>query len=332
MKSFPVKEQVFIKSSNKTSKILLRYSISLLVILMYTILYNIIKGNNENIIDIIYTLGITTSISIIFEYIINVIRKKTDFKLIFTENNIIAIPLILTILFWKEKKIIIVIATIITMIARLINKNINISSALYGILFVLIYKCLYLHMDTPLTTLGYNVTKEEINTYGKIITYLLNPNFYYTSILFCILSLIYLFNRKSIKYPVVFSYTITFISMLLIYCIIPPLNIWYFFLNLTCGNLFLYLTFMLPDYKITPISYEGQVIYGIILAITSFILKFILPEFAIIIPLILGPIILTKYIDKLSYKLKYNKKFYHMFLTTCIFLAIISIVILKIIY
>ena len=299
---------------------------------MYTILYNIIKGNNENIIDIIYTLGITTSISIIFEYIINVIRKKTDFKLIFTENNIMAIPLILTILFWKEKKIIIVIATIITMIARLINKNINISSALYGILFVLIYKCLYLHMDTPLTTLGYNVTKEEINTYGKIITYLLNPNFYYTSILFCILSLIYLFNRKSIKYPVVFSYTITFISMLLIYSIIPPLNIWYFFLNLTCGNLFLYLTFMLPDYKITPISYEGQVIYGIILAITSFILKFILPEFAIIIPLILGPIILTKYIDKLSYKLKYNKKFYHMFLTICIFLAIISIVILKIIY
>lgn len=332
MKSFPVKEKVFIKSSNKTSKILLRYTISLFIILMYIITYNLIKRNNENIINILCTLDITTFISIILEYIINVIRKKTNFKLIFTENNILAIPLILTILFWKEKKIIIIIATIITMIVRLINKNINTSSTLYGILFVLIYKYLYLNIDSPLITLGYNVTKKGINTYGKVIEYLLNPNFYYISMVFCIIALIYLFNRKSIKYPVVFSYTITYVSMILIYSIIPPLNIWYIFLNITCGNLFLYITFILPDYKVTPISHEGQVIYGMILAITSFILKFIFPEFAIIIPLILGPIILTKYIDKISYKLKYNKKFYHTFLTICIFLAVISIVTLKFIY
>ena len=68
--------------------------------------------------------------------------------------------------------------------------------------------------------------------------------------------------------------------------------------------------YTLPDYKITPITSEGNIIYGIILAIISVILRLVIPELSIILTFIIGPILLTNIIDKISPTLKYNNKLY----------------------
>ena len=61
------------------------------------------------------------------------------------------------------------------------------------------------------------------------------------------------------------------------------------------------------------------------------ILRFIVPELSVILPLILGPLLLTKTLNNISYKLKYNHKYYYTILTTCIFITIITTIIINII-
>ena len=74
------------------------------------------------------------------------------------------------------------------------------------------------------------------------------------------------------------------------------MNIWYLFFQLTTGNLLFLSVFILPDYRTTPTTGEGQIIYGIILGLITSILRFIIPELSVVITLILGPILLTKLI------------------------------------
>ena len=105
------------------------------------------------------------------------------------------------------------------------------------------------------------------------------------------------------------------------------MNIWYLFFQLTTGNILFLSVFCLGDYPKTPITTEGQVIYGIILGLITSILRFIIPELSVILPLILGPILLTKKINNISFKLKYSRKYYYTILTTSIIIIITTILI-----
>jgi hypothetical protein len=86
----------------------------------------------------------------------------------------------------------------------------------------------------------------------------------------------------------------------------------------------------LGDYPDTPITSEGQVIYGIVLGLFTSVLRFIIPELSVVIPLILGPFMLTKLINKISFKLKYNKKYYYIVLIVCVFCVVLGTVLLNI--
>ena len=334
MRKFKVVNKIFVRSNNEVFKILKRYTISLAFFILGLIAINLYQSNYQNIINITIATIITSLISIIFQYFINLNREKKSFINVFKEDNVLASAFIISLFTYQESIMVIIVASLITEIARLINRHINISSCLYGILFVLIYKQFYLNIDTPLinlTTNNYNGLYQDIVlTYGSIKSYLLGTNGYYLSPILSLIAFIYLFYKKSIKYPPVISYILTFTISMFIYGLFNNMHLWFVLFQIITGNILFLSVLTLGDYKITPITQEGQTIYGIILAIITIILRFIIPELSVVIPLILGPLLLTKQLDKLSYKLKYSHKLYYTLLISS--LAITGLIILIISY
>ena len=195
-----------------------------------------------------------------------------------------------------------------------ILKNTITSSSLYGILFIILVSYFTNNLDTPLTNLtdlGYVGTYDSIiKEYGTILSYSLGLK-YYLSPALAIMSFLYLLHKKSIKYNIVFSYILTFIITMLSFGLLNNMNIWYLFLQITTGNILFLAVFCLSDYPTTPTTSEAQIIYGIILGIMTSMLRFIIPELSVVLPIILGSLFLTKLLDSISYKLKYNQKFYY---------------------
>jgi len=336
MKEFNTVNKIFVRSNNEIFKILKRYTKSLLLFIFFLVGYHIYKNEYHELINLLKTTIITILVSTIFQYFINLNRGKDKFRHIFKEDNIIASSLIIAMLTYKERLLVILISSIITGIARLMNRNINISSCIYGALFVVLYKIYYINIDTPLVSFSnmlYNASYSQIiGSYGGIKGFLLGTNLYYFSPIISIISFIYLFHKKSIKYPSVISYLTTFIIWMFIYGIISGMNIWFIFFQITTGNILFFSIYALSDYKTTPTTQEGQTIYGIILAILTIILRFIIPELSVIISIILGPTLLTKKIDSISYKLKTDRKFYNLLILSCISFLILTMIILLIIY
>lgn len=336
MREFKVVNKIFVRSSNEVFKILKRYIISLLFFILSLIIFHIYKGEYQLIIKLLIAIITTSVISIIFQYFINRNRQKSSFKLIFKEDNVLASALIISLFTYQEKLIVIILAILITEVARLINRNINISSCLYGILFVIIYQQFYLNLETPLTNFQnlkyYGTYQDIVLSYGSLKSYLLGTTGYYLSPILSILAFIYLFWKKSIKYPTVVSYISTFTTAMFIYGLFNGMNIWFVFFQLITGNILFLSVFTLTDYKMIPVTQEGQSIYGLILSGITILLRFIIPELSVIIPLIIGPIILTKLLDKLSYKLKYNRKFYHLLYLSGIAITTLIIIIMSLVY
>lgn len=336
MKEFKKLNQIFIKSNNTTNKIFNRYLYSLIPFILLIIGYNFVWGTTEIIINLLKSILTSTLISIIIQYIFNIIKKENNFSKIFLEDNILTISIILGLFSINSSILITIISSIITIIIKNTIKNINISSSLYGILFILLSNYYLNNLDTPL----YNLSKLSyissfdniLKPYGNILDYSIGIPPYYLSPILAIISFIYLFSKKSIKYNIVISYISTFSFIMLLTGILNNMNIWYLFFQLTTGNILFLSVFCLTDYPVTPTTGEGQIIYGIILGIITSILRFIIPELSVVIPLILGPLFLTKSINKISFKLRYNKKFYYIIITISIIFVLVTTTIINIIF
>ena len=334
MSDFIVTNKLPIKSKNNTNKMIMRYTYSLIGITILTLLLDLIFNKHLLFIPLIKSISISLIIATIIDYILNLIfNKEKNILKVYTTNHTEQIALIIGLFTPNIKIYIIILAIFISLIVKYIYKGINISASLYGILIVIIYRYLTNDLITPLTNLqsmSYTGSFSEIVTDKyNIINYLIGS--YYLSPILSIIAFIYLFSKKSIKYTIVFSYILTFSIIMLAYGIINGM-IWFVFFKLITGSLIFLAVYTLPDYRITPITIESSLIYGIVLAILSAILSFIVPELAIIIPIIIGPLLLTKFLDNISAKLKYDKKTYTISLTICILLVIITIIALSIIY
>ncbi|MBQ8218902.1 MAG: RnfABCDGE type electron transport complex subunit D [Bacilli bacterium] len=331
--NFNTPSKTFVKSSNSINKFNNNYLYTLIIFLLYIILYNLLIKENIIVLSILKTLSISILTSIFIYYIVKLITKD-KLKKDMTINYLISISIIITLFSYKEKIIITIIATIISLIIKKIHKNINLSATLYGILFIYLYKYISNDLITPLTNLtNYNYVgtyQEIIKSNGTILSYLLGIN--YLSPILSIIIFFYLFYKKSIKYSLYFSYILTFSSIMLLFGLFNNMNVYYLFFELTTGNILFLSTYLLTDMIITPTISKGQIIYGIILGIITSILRFIIPELSVIITLIIGPILLTKYIDKLSIKYKYNEKYYLNTLIICFIVIIITIISLSIIF
>jgi Na+-translocating ferredoxin:NAD+ oxidoreductase RnfD subunit len=215
-----------------------------------------------------------------------------------------------------------------------ILKNTTTSSSLYGIFLILLVSYITKNTDTPLYNLKelsyINTYSNIVLPYGNILSYTLGLNHYLSPIL-AIISFIYLFLKKSIKYNIAFSYILTFIFIMLPFGLLNNMNIWYLFFQITTGNILFLTIFCSIDYQNTPTTGEGQIIYGIILGLITSILRFIIPELSVVITLILGPLLFTKIINKISFKLKYNKKYYYIVLSISIVLVIITNIIINVV-
>lgn len=304
MKEFKITNQTFIKSGNSTKKIWSRYAISLLFYIIPIIIYFLVTSKTNLLFSLFKSLLISITICIIIQYLINIIKKEYSLKKIFEEDNTIQISLILGMFLQNETIIISLLAILITLIIKNIFKNINLSAVLYGILLIQIYKLYQGDLITPLTNLkelNYTGTYEEIMNQG-IMSYLIGSNYHFLSPIISIISFIYLFHKKSIKYNVVISYIFTIFIIMLIYGLFNNMNIWYVFFQMTTGNILFLSIYCLSDYGITPVIAKSQITYGIILGIITVILRFIIPELSVVIVLILGPLILTKLLDKIFLK------------------------------
>ena len=336
MREFNISNKIFIRSNNSSSKMLLRYTYVLILFVVFISGYLMFNSDTLLLIDFIKTLFIVTFTGILFQYIINITRGKKELLKLFTEDNIIASSIIITLFAFKEKLVVGFIAIIISQIVKLFNRNISISSSLYGILFILIYSQYFNNLDTPLinfSNLDYSGTVHDvIFKYGNFISFVLGTNLIYLSPILCIISFIYLFFKKSIKYPVVFSYLLVFIFSMLIIGFANGMSIWFLFFQLVTGNVLFFTIFTLTDYKVSPMTYEGGVIYGMIISLISIILRFIIPELSVVIAMIIGQLFIVNYINKISYKLKYNRKFYRIIFTSCVILSIVSIIIISLVY
>lgn len=324
MREFKKVNRIFVKSSNTSSKILNRYTYSLIVFPIFMIMYFLFVKEYKVMFNYVKGLFLSFVLSIIIQYIINLIKNKKSFKSIFFEDNVIAISIIMSFFIYTESIIVSIIALLITNLSKVINKNISISSVAYGILFILIYRHFNGMVDTPLynlSNLNYVSTYELIfNKYGSFISYLFGFNLYYINSLLSILVFGYLFYKKSIKYNIILSYIGVIFVFMLFFGLFKGMNIWYVFFQIFTGNLLFLTVYCLGDYKSTPISIEGGIIYGILLGIITLLLRFIVPEFASVVILVIGPLLLTKFIDRISNKLKYNRKFYYLCLSVCFFL------------
>ena len=319
MASFNSPEKVFIKSKNNTNKIINNYNISLIIYSIIAIIINLLMKNTEITISFIKALIISLFVTIIISYTINIIRKEYSIKKIYKEDNIISIAILISLFGINTNIYILILANILTLIIKYIYKNINISSALYGILLITIYNYFTNNLIIPI----------EIISKDNILNYLFNIK--YICPLLSIMTFIYLFHNKSIKYNLVFSYIITYTSIMLLYGIIDNFNIIYPVIKLLNNGIILLVIYTLTDYKITPTISEGNTVYGIITGIISAILTFIIPNTGMLIVFILAPL-LTKYIDKISPKLKYNNKLYTGVISSSVVLIILTSIFLTLIF
>ena len=330
MREFKKINQVFIKSNNTINKIFNRYLYCLIPFILLLITYNLIWGEISIIINLIKSLILSLVTCITTQIVFNITKKEELTKNIF-ENNLITISIILGLFSINSSIITIIISSIISIIIKNIYKNITISSSLYGILIILISNHYINNIDTPLLNLANNSYKGTYNdiltSYGTIKEYIIGSINYLSPIL-SISIFLYLFYKKSIKYDIVFSYITTFTLIMLFIGLFNNMNIWYVFFHLTTGNILFLSIFCLPDYPVTPTTREGQTIYGIILGTITSVLRFIIPELSVVLTLILGPIILTKQLNKISYKLKYQKNYYSKAIITIIILTITTTLII----
>ncbi|MBQ2873475.1 MAG: RnfABCDGE type electron transport complex subunit D [Bacilli bacterium] len=334
MREFKKENKVFIKSNNSTSKIFNRYLYCLIPFLLLIVFYNLIWGSNIYVLNLFKSIFISLLISILTQYIFNLIKKEYNISKVFLHDQILTISIILGLFSINSNIFLIIISSLVTVIIKNIFRDINISSTLYGMLVILLYSYYTNDLNTPLTNLkelSYVGTYELMVTpHGGIVDYLFGLNNIYLSPILSVIAFIYLFNKKSIKYNIVFSYILTFFIIMLLFGLFNNMNIWYLFLQLTTGNILFLSVFCLTDYTNTPTTGEGQIIYGIILGILTSVLRFVVPDLSVVISLILGPILLTKIINRISFKLKYDKKYYYLILSISIILVLITLILLNI--
>ena len=295
MNEYIVNNKVHVKSKNKTNIIINRYFYSLIAFIILTIITYAIFSKSILIYQLLRSLLLSFIITSILTYIINIFTKDNKLIDIYKKDNVHIISLIMGLFGQNIDIKILTIAIFITILIKKISKNINLSSVLYGILIITIYKS-FNNIITINTLFNIELNKEIIIDYLIGVDYL-NP-------ILSIMIFVYLFCKKSIKYSIFISYISTIFFITLIIGIFNNMHITLPFIVLASNSIIFLSIYALTDFKATPTINETQIIYGIILGIITIILLFISYQLSVIIPMILGPIFITKYLDNKSYKIK----------------------------
>lgn len=337
MKNFKIRKGNYIKSTNSTSNMM--YTI--LIILVPFIIFGTFKngiypaikgyGNLYTVFKPLIYIIIPALTCIITEYIFYIIKKdKKNIYKLFAESYAIIPGVFIGLITSINTPIwLLVLGGVIASLSKLLfegfGKN-KLNPALVGALFVTVIFSSYLggylnpyEIDTisSATPLSNMTASSYVATYDNVVKpYGTLWTFFFgnipgaigeTSSFLCIVALIYLIYKKTIKWRIPVSYITSVAVISLIICITKDIGLWFILFNLLSGGLLFGATFMATDPVTSPMSHEGQVIGGIILGITTMIIRYLtpLPEGVLISILIFN--IITILINKLSIKL-YGKR------------------------
>ena len=137
MSEFRTERKVFIKSHNKSSKIIGRYGYALMTFFVLTIAIYYFTGNRNLIIPLLKSLAISLTSSFVFTYIIDIIRGKYNVIDVFTKNYI-HIGAIIIALFGINMPILLIIGAALVSVLAASLLNYMTSSALFGILLIIL--------------------------------------------------------------------------------------------------------------------------------------------------------------------------------------------------
>lgn len=317
--NFIYQDGLFIKSNNSVYKIMNRYVYSILPFLLISILYNVIALHNYHV---FITIILTNLVCIITQYIINIIKRDYLFKNVFVVNNILILSLMLSLFTIDTNIVVLILISIFTTLFKNIL-NINNKAILISIILLNIYKIYYLKLSLPLDSVGNIFKYDEIIKYSNLRDYLLGLNNYYLSALLSLFVFIYLFIKKSIKFIIPICIILTYSFIVSIVGIMNGAIILYPLFNIITGNIMFLSVFAASDYINTPITFEGSLIYGILIGIFTSIFRYIIPEFSIAVSILICSL-LTEFLDKISFKLKYNKKIYCFIIFMLMLFSIIT--------
>lgn len=318
MTNFITANKTYVKSTNSIKKINITYLYTLITFTIYYFIYYLFLKDYSHITASSKSLLVLLITAIIFEYLSRLIDKSSSSSSLL---NTISISLIIFLLTNHLNILVSLISLLISLIIKKTTKNSFLSSTLYGLLFALIYQYA---TNTP------SILPTLIEESSKgFLKFLIMPPI---SPIISLTSLFYLFHKKVLKYPLVFSYFLTYLLVILSYNLLKGTEIFQI-LNILISNNILFLSiYCLADSYKSPTIFEGELIYGIILGLITSILSLIIPELSAIITIIIGSFIFVKPLDKLSIKLKYQENTFSKTIYLLVFLSLLTITALYFIF
>ncbi len=318
MTNFITANKTYVKSTNSIKKTNITYLYTLITFTIYYLIYYLFLKDYSHIIASSKSLLVLLITAIIFEYLSRLIDKSSSSSSL---SNTLSISLIIFLLTNHLNILVSLISLLISLIIKKTTKNSFLSSTLYGLLFALIYQYA---TNTP------SILPILIEESSKgFLKFLLMPPI---SPIISLASLFYLFHKKVLKYPLVFSYFLTYLLVILSYNLLKGTEIFQI-LNILISNNILFLSiYCLADSYKSPTIFEGELIYGIILGLITSILSLIIPELSAIITIIIGSFIFVKPLDKLSIKLKYQENTFSKTIYVLVFLSLLTITALYFIF
>ena len=347
----------FMKSNDSVSKMMRRVLISLIPIILFAIYKNgillYLKGYT-NFFGMFYPLifivlggmaSLLTEEIILYIFyhergkdLIDAVLKNYGFIPGLFLSLVLPINTPLALLFIGA-----VVASIVKMIMGGIGYNIF-NPALIGALFVLtcygsiislnggytnIYELDTISSATPLTNkaLVSDITYDTlVEPYGGLSNYFLGfipGSLGEVSSLLIICAFIYLSLTKTIKWRITASYVSTFLLSILLYtkC---DYGVWYILFELMSGGLLFGAVFMATDPVTSPVTKNGQYLYGITLGILTFLIRFLTsyPEGVMTSILLLNMFVFV--FDKIGSRIEFNKLYRLFYVLVCAILIAIA--------
>ncbi len=124
-----------------------------------------------------------------------------------------------------------------------------------------------------------------------------------------ILAMVYLIITKTIKWRITLSYLFTFLLAISLYTYTSEIGYWNILFQMITGGLFFGSVFMATDPVTSPISYKGQILYGMLLGLITFLIRTLTnyPEGVMLSILIMNIFVFV--IDKIGSRVVFNKKY-----------------------
>lgn len=348
----------FIKSKNKTSKIMINLLVALLPIILFTFYKNgylVYKNGYTNFLGMFYPLlfilvGGLSSLLIeeVYTYIFTKKRGKELLDSVINSYAFIPGLFISLVLPINTPLTILFIACLVAIIVGKMlfggfGNNIF-NPALVGCVFVIAcfgttisqfggylnsYEVDAISKATPLTNVslveGIGTYETLVKPYGSLWDFLIGtiPGAVgETSALLCIIAFIYLSLTKTIKWRIPITYVGTVFLISYIIALFSNIGIWYPLFQILSGGLLFGSVFMATDPVTSPVNKEGQVLYGILLGIITVSLRHLTlyPEGVLTSILLMNMFVFM--IDRWAVKARFNKIRYFITIILAILVAI----------